>query len=147
MSATSIKFLHINYLNPNLRSRQRVAHNPIVASMKMGGDHGGEWRHSGRLVDENMIVLRRRIHEMKMKEEENCAPPRSSRWWAWEKQWYKRYSSDVVEIVGLLQIAVMHGRPILVLGAGAFLVICIVLAIYVILCTLLHILFLGHAIF
>ncbi|KAJ4961141.1 hypothetical protein NE237_021051 [Protea cynaroides] len=56
------------------------------------------------MVDENMIVLRKRIHEMK-KMEKNQEPPED--WMEWEKKYYRHYNSDVYEAVGLLQTQLM----------------------------------------
>lgn len=137
MAATSIKYIHINFKhkNPSFRPRKRVDNQ--IFSMKMDGEGGGDDR---RLVDQNLIVLRKRIHEIKMKEESH-APPSS--WWRWEKKWHELYGADVIEIVGLVQISVMNGRPSLVLVTGAVLVFCMVMAMYVMLCGLVGIV--GHA--
>ncbi|KAL4652027.1 hypothetical protein ACB092_01G203300 [Castanea dentata] len=70
----------------------------------------------GRLVDENMIMLRLRIKEMKMMET-NYQPP--SNWMEWEKQYYPRYNEDVCEALGLLQRYLMNMRPGLAFGAIA----------------------------
>nr|XP_010916324.1 uncharacterized protein LOC105041168 [Elaeis guineensis] len=72
-----------------------------------GSDFGGG------LVDENMIVLRKRIHEMKMAET-NYEPP--SDWMEWEKRYYTSYDSDVCEVLGLLQALLMNTRPSLAIG-------------------------------
>ncbi|KAK6157612.1 hypothetical protein DH2020_011860 [Rehmannia glutinosa] len=68
---------------------------------------------SGRLVDENMIVLRKRIHEMKMIEK-NYEPPME--WMDWEKQFYTSYDSMICEAMGHLQSYLMETRPCLALG-------------------------------
>ncbi|KAL1208277.1 hypothetical protein V5N11_034990 [Cardamine amara subsp. amara] len=77
-----------------------------AASSSSGKDHyyGG----GGRLVDENMIVLRKRIHEMKMVER-NYEPP--SHWMDWEKRFYNSYDSVICDYVGLLQSFLMNSRP------------------------------------
>lgn len=69
--------------------------------------------YSGRMVDENMIVLRKRMHEMKMVER-NYEPP--SDWMHWEKQYYTSYDSLVCEAMGFLQSQLMNTRPSLALG-------------------------------
>jgi len=53
----------------------------------------------GRLVDEGMVVLRRRIHEMEAAER-GWAPPED--WAAWEKEWYATYDADVCRLLGVL---------------------------------------------
>ncbi|EEF29741.1 uncharacterized protein LOC8268624 [Ricinus communis] len=65
------------------------------------------------LVDESMIVLRKRIHEMKMIER-NYEPPEE--WMDWEKQWYASYDQFICKFVGLLQMHLMSTRPSLALG-------------------------------
>ncbi|XP_010243787.1 PREDICTED: uncharacterized protein LOC104587763 [Nelumbo nucifera] len=77
-------------------------------------DH--DWDSSGRLVDESMIVLRKRIQEMKMMER-NYEPP--SDWTEWEKKYYASYDSCICRAVGLLQTQLMKTRPSLALGMVA----------------------------
>ncbi|KAJ8770284.1 hypothetical protein K2173_012754 [Erythroxylum novogranatense] len=69
--------------------------------------------YNRRLVDENMIVLRKRIHEMKVVER-NYEPPED--WMEWEKQYFAGYDSLICEMVGLLQSQLMNTRPSLALG-------------------------------
>ncbi|WRX15784.1 hypothetical protein QQP08_008271 [Theobroma cacao] len=77
--------------------------------------HGRDF--DGKLVDESMIVLRKRIHEMSMLEK-NHEPP--EHWMEWEKQYKKAdYDSDVCEAVGYLQSKLMETRPSVALGMGA----------------------------
>ncbi|KAK3218364.1 hypothetical protein Dsin_012334 [Dipteronia sinensis] len=84
-------------------------------SKKNGGDYGG------RLVDENMIVLRMRIRENKMLETRNEPP---SNWMEWEKRYYAHngYNEDVFEALGFVQNCLMNNRPALALGLIALLV-------------------------
>ncbi|KAL5743389.1 hypothetical protein ACOSQ2_026505 [Xanthoceras sorbifolium] len=74
------------------------------------GDHYG-----GRIVDENMIVLRMRIRESKMLETRSEPPPN---WMEWEKKYYanKGYDEDVCEALGFLQNYLMNMRPGFALG-------------------------------
>ncbi|KAH7841164.1 hypothetical protein Vadar_026498 [Vaccinium darrowii] len=69
--------------------------------------------YGGRMVDENLIVLRKRIHEMKMAEA-NYEPP--AHWMEWEKNCYAGKDEFVCELVGLVQTQMMNARPGLVLG-------------------------------
>lgn len=71
--------------------------------------------HDGKLVDEDMIVLRMRIHDIEMTEtsDRNEMP---SHWMEWEKRYHAHYNSDVYEAVGLLQSQLMKTRPCLALG-------------------------------
>ncbi|TVU22175.1 hypothetical protein EJB05_31857, partial [Eragrostis curvula] len=63
---------------------------------------------SGRMVDEGMVVLRRRIHEMRAAER-NWEPP--AEWAAWEKEWYGTYDADVCDLVAALQALLLSARP------------------------------------
>ncbi|KAK7343462.1 hypothetical protein VNO77_12223 [Canavalia gladiata] len=65
-------------------------------------------RYDGKLVDENMILLRMRIREIEMVEMKCEAP---SDWTEWEKKYFENYGSDVYEVVGLLQRLLMNTRP------------------------------------
>ncbi|KAB1211264.1 hypothetical protein CJ030_MR6G021546 [Morella rubra] len=72
--------------------------------------------YGGRLVDENMIVLRVRLRELKMLETSQKPP---SNWMQWEKQYYTHYGEDVCQAIGLLQSYLMGIRPSLALGMAA----------------------------
>ncbi|KAK7390927.1 hypothetical protein VNO78_19133 [Psophocarpus tetragonolobus] len=87
--------------------RKRNWFGPIKGSMGGSADQN----MSGRLVDESMIILRKRIHEMKRNYE---AP---SHWMDWEKRYYTKYDSTICEAVGLLQTHLMNTRPSLALAA------------------------------
>ena len=67
-----------------------------------------------------MIVLRKRIHEMKMIER-NYEPPED--WMDWEKRCYTNYDSMICEALGVLQTQLMNTRPSLALGMVAVLVL------------------------
>lgn len=71
------------------------------------------WNYRGQLVDENMIVLRKRIHEMKVMER-NYEPP--AEWMEWEKQYYACYDEFICKLVGFLQTQLMNSRPSFALG-------------------------------
>ncbi|EXC20570.1 hypothetical protein L484_027125 [Morus notabilis] len=74
----------------------------------------------GRLVDENMIVLRMRIRDAKMLERSthHDHDDHNDRleWMDWEKQYFVNYQEDVLEGIGLLQNWLMNTRPSLALG-------------------------------
>ncbi|KAF5207489.1 Mediator of rna polymerase ii transcription subunit [Thalictrum thalictroides] len=74
-------------------------------------------KNGGSHVDEDMIVLRMRIHDIKMQQQNSEAP---SNWMAWEKKYYANYDSDVCEAVGLLQSKLMNIRPSLAIGMAIF---------------------------
>lgn len=94
----------------------------VVASMRRGSSSSYDDRdfNGGRLVDENMIVLRKRIHEMKMIEK-SYQPP--SDWMEWEKRWYTSYDSFICEVMGMLQSQLMNTRPSLALGMLALIML------------------------
>ncbi|KAE8687371.1 xylosyltransferase 1-like [Hibiscus syriacus] len=73
-----------------------------------------------RPVDENMIVLRKRIHEMKMIER-NYEPPAD--WMEWEKRYYTIYDSIICDVLGVLQSMLMNTRPSFALGMVALMVL------------------------
>ena len=72
--------------------------------------------YEGRLVDENMIVLRMRIRDMKTLEMDHEANQPPSEWTEWEKQYFTYYKEDVYEGIGLLQNYLMNIRPCLALA-------------------------------
>ena len=59
-------------------------------------------------VDSELVVLRKRMHELR-RQERNYAPP--EHWMKWEKEWSVTYASDVCEAVGWLQNKLIHTRP------------------------------------
>ncbi|KAJ6431746.1 hypothetical protein OIU84_019097 [Salix udensis] len=70
--------------------------------------------YSDKLIDEDMIVLRMRVQEMKIAERIHEV---SSDWMEWEKRYYRgSYNSDICEAVGCLQSVLIRTRPGLVLG-------------------------------
>ncbi|KAL8161126.1 hypothetical protein V2J09_012615 [Rumex salicifolius] len=63
---------------------------------------------SGRQVDEGMIVLRKRIHEMKVIER-NYQPP--AEWMEWEKQIYANYDDLICRSLAVVQSLLLESRP------------------------------------
>ncbi|GFS32751.1 hypothetical protein Acr_00g0024410 [Actinidia rufa] len=96
-------------LGPHHKSNQRSS---TIVSASRNEAHGRDY-YGGRLVDENLIVLRKRIHEMKMIER-NYEPP--AHWMGWEKNCYAGYDEFICEAMGLLQAQLMKTRPSLALG-------------------------------
>ncbi|XP_072979962.1 uncharacterized protein [Typha angustifolia] len=94
------------------------------------GDANGS-NYGGRMVDENMVVLRKRIHETRMAERSVELP---SNWMEWEKEYYDgNYGSDVCEIVGLLQAFLMNTRPSMAIGLVMLLVMSVPTSVILIL--------------
>ncbi|KAF3788941.1 hypothetical protein EJ110_NYTH19851 [Nymphaea thermarum] len=96
------------------RSSGRLCLQVVAASRKDANSR----EFSSKIVDENMIVLRMRINEMKMVERNQEAP---EDWMEWEKRYYASYDSDVCKGVGMLQTFFMNTRPSVALGMLALL--------------------------
>ncbi|PWA99696.1 hypothetical protein CTI12_AA002240 [Artemisia annua] len=82
----------------------------------------------GKLVDENMIVLRMRIKDLEMEEMDGLPPTISESWMEWEKKYYPDYNKDICEAMGMLQMYLMNTRPSLVLGTFALLMLSVSLS-------------------
>lgn len=96
-------------------STRKIPPNSVFALQRDAYDKN---HNNGRLVDENMAVLRKRIQEMKMLEANNEPPPDD--WMEWEKAYYaESYNSDISEGIGFLQHLLMETRPSLALGMVA----------------------------
>ncbi|KAK4263896.1 hypothetical protein QN277_029251 [Acacia crassicarpa] len=114
ISLNSPSFLSIpdSNLRPSLGRRKASV---VVAAWRR---EAADQNFGGSTVDENMIVLRKRIHEMKMIEK-NYEPPAD--WMDWEKRYYTSYDSMICEALGVLQTQLMNTRPSLALGMIALL--------------------------
>ncbi|TYG40047.1 hypothetical protein ES288_D12G062200v1 [Gossypium darwinii] len=84
------------------------------------GRESQQWNHSGQLVNESLIVLRKRIHDLKIIER-NYEPPAD--WMEWEKQYYTSYNEFICQILGLLQSYLMNTKPSSALGILALVTI------------------------
>ncbi|MQM17209.1 hypothetical protein Taro_050179 [Colocasia esculenta] len=99
------------------RSRRRGSFGTVLAASRRGDAYGAG--PGGWLVDEDMIVLRKRLHEMRAAET-NYRPP--SHWMEWEKRYYAaNYVDDVCRLVGLLQEFLVNARPGVAVGLLALL--------------------------
>ncbi|KAM7484626.1 hypothetical protein LguiA_000635 [Lonicera macranthoides] len=96
-----------------IRSDRRIRFS-ICATGRRDDAHDQNYSHN--YVDENLIVLRKRIHEMKMIER-NYEPP--SDWMDWEKRYYVNYDSYICEAMGILQSQLMKTRPSFAIGIVA----------------------------
>ncbi|XP_062109584.1 uncharacterized protein LOC133821108 [Humulus lupulus] len=99
-----------NYLARRRLATWKPRGKAVCALHRDAFDHG----YDGRLVDQGMIVLRKRIHEVKAAEvdEDGDDDVVSSDWMEWEKEYYaKNYGADVCEAVGMLQCRLMNTRP------------------------------------
>lgn len=116
-SANSAPFLHFHPIPSSSRRRRRPPLLTVLASSR-GADsnnnnNNNNYYASGKLVDESMIVLRKRIHEIKMVERSHEPP---SNWLDWEKRCYSNYDSHICEALGYLQSHLMNTRPSVALG-------------------------------
>lgn len=105
-----------------------LASNVVRASSSAEYDSGGEGGRS--IVDANMSLLRRRINQLKLQEEERNGgrdPAEEeyleSKWMEWEKKLYPVYHFKVCEMMGLLQSYLMNTRPSVALASLSFTVL------------------------
>ncbi|KAG6579243.1 hypothetical protein SDJN03_23691, partial [Cucurbita argyrosperma subsp. sororia] len=118
-SANSAPFLHFHPISSSSRRRRRRPPLFTVMASSRGADsnsnnnNNNNYYASGKLVDESMIVLRKRIHEIKMVERSHEPP---SDWLDWEKRCYSDYDSHICEALGYLQSHLMNTRPSVALG-------------------------------
>ncbi|KAM7478234.1 hypothetical protein LguiA_026447 [Lonicera macranthoides] len=119
---TSRKFL----LEPSNRRRMRRARSINIRARR---EKKGRDNYDGKLVDENMIVLRMRIKDMKMSEMSQMPP---SDWMEWEKRYFGDYNERVFEGVELLQMCLMNTRPCLAIGMVALVALSLPISAWVI---------------
>lgn len=105
-------------------SREKVSFHqrkrPTNSVLALRRDAYDKNHQNGRLVDENMIVLRKRIHDIKMVETSENLEELPADWMEWEKRYYyDNYNSDISESMGVLQYLLMETRPSLALGMVA----------------------------
>ncbi|KAE9450974.1 hypothetical protein C3L33_17142, partial [Rhododendron williamsianum] len=105
-SAISLPLLPCTRTSPHRRTNRALS---TTVSASLRNENYGR-----SVVDENLIVLRKRIHEMKQAES-SYEPP--AHWMEWEKKCYAGKDEFVCELMGLLQTWMMDARPSLVLGA------------------------------
>ncbi|KAL9230083.1 hypothetical protein vseg_005475 [Gypsophila vaccaria] len=97
----------------------------LISALRRSNSSGS--RYHGRQVDENMIVLRKRIHEMKMLETNNEPP---SEWMQWEKNIYANYDDYICMALGLVQTQLMDTRPSVALAALAVLTLSVPTSVF-----------------
>ncbi|KAL3654464.1 hypothetical protein CASFOL_004145 [Castilleja foliolosa] len=115
MASTSFICSQIQLFDPCSITRiiKPNSNRKTCTSVRATNHEGHNQGFSGRLVDENLIILRKRIHEMKMIESNYEAP---KEWMGWEKQFYATYDSTICDAMGHLQSYLMETRPSLALG-------------------------------
>ncbi|XP_059310281.1 uncharacterized protein LOC132061493 [Lycium ferocissimum] len=138
MASSTTSILSTSFLpsKPFFSQRRRSSTNTrtilTLATRKEAHDQN---YNNGRHVDENMIVLRKRIQEMKMIEK-NYEPPEE--WMDWEKSLHGNYNSSVCEAMGFLQYMLMNTRPSLALGMVALVALSVPTSIAIVLFHLLE---------
>ncbi|KAM0015135.1 hypothetical protein Hdeb2414_s0033g00722521 [Helianthus debilis subsp. tardiflorus] len=91
--------------------RLRQPKSQVTTALKKDGS-------SGKMVDDNMIVLRERIRKMKIDDGDNKVRLPDN-WMQWEKKTYTYsggYHSHVYEAIAVLQRFLMETRPSVALG-------------------------------
>ncbi|KAL3510636.1 hypothetical protein ACH5RR_030037 [Cinchona calisaya] len=117
-------------------NQRRPCSTSLICAMRRSEADYHDQNYSGRnMVDENMIVLRKRIHEMKMTER-NYEPP--SEWMDWEKKYYTNYDSMICEAIGFLQSHLMNNRPCLAIGMIALVILSVPTSSFVVLSKLME---------
>ncbi|KAK3218352.1 hypothetical protein Dsin_012322 [Dipteronia sinensis] len=133
---STFRFHNPQVSSSSLSTRRSKPRKPFIIFNATSGrsgyarNYGGDYR--GKIVDENMIVLRMRIREIKMLERRNETP---SNWLEWEKKYYANngYNEDVCEALGFLQNYLMNMRPGLALGLIAVVTLSLVISTGVVL--------------
>ncbi|KAL8035048.1 hypothetical protein ABFX02_12G072100 [Erythranthe guttata] len=135
MQTTSLQSLHLgphpfsgNFTCPKEplisggRKKRASSSSPSISVLAMKNDANRDHK----LVDQNMVVLKMRIQEMRIKEESlGARGPNDDHRRNWLDKWenecwpYEDYNSDVLEAIGLLQNLVMNTRPSFVFAVVA----------------------------
>ncbi|CAN4124924.1 unnamed protein product [Withania somnifera] len=115
MATTTTSFLSSSPFSSKTRSSSR-SRALRTTTLAMGREAKDRNYYNGRIVDENLLILRKRIHEMKMIER-NYEPPTD--WMDWEKSIYVNYDANICQALGWVQSQWMDTRPSLVLGMVA----------------------------
>ncbi|KAE8648610.1 hypothetical protein Csa_009364 [Cucumis sativus] len=76
----------------------RASREQAADSNNNNKNNNNNYYAGGKVVDESMIVLRKRIHEIKMAEQRQEPP---ADWLDWEKRWYSDYDSHICEALGV----------------------------------------------
>lgn len=110
--------------------------------MAIKRDQEDQKNYKGRMVDENMIILRMRIHDIKMSEKIHEVP---MDWMVWEREYYQeRYKSDVSEAIGFLQNLLMETRPSLAFGILALVMLCVSHSLFMVVLQFMNIILFSH---
>ncbi|XP_059072837.1 uncharacterized protein LOC131073707 isoform X1 [Cryptomeria japonica] len=106
-SGTVPQFLLPLQTNLHMPSLTRLPVKKKMPRFAVKAVNSGDSEHRN-IVDEDMLVLRKRMHEVRM-EEINYIPPQH--WMEWEKKWYTTYDSDVCSSLLWLQNILLNTRP------------------------------------
>ncbi|GLT50518.1 hypothetical protein SLA2020_240010 [Shorea laevis] len=108
------------------RHKWQVISTKIFAAKKEARGRDSGWR---------MIVLQKRIHEMKMIKRNYELP---ANWMDSEKRVYMSYNSMICEIMGVLQSQLMYTLPSVALGMMALIALSLPISIAVVLSQLME---------
>lgn len=91
----------------------------------------GDWS----IVDANMILLRKRISELKS-QEDNYELPED--WKEWEKKIYPSYHTNVIQAIGWLHYTLIHARPSVGIALLSLITLCVPTSFLVAIMAMLH---------
>ncbi|KAK9742531.1 hypothetical protein RND81_03G179500 [Saponaria officinalis] len=120
---------HITFSPLNTKSKPISRNNNFTSISALRRSDSNGSRYQGRQVDENMIVLRKRIHELKMLET-NYEPP--SEWMQWEKNLYANYDYDdyICMVLGMVQTQLINTRPSVALATMTLLALSVPTSVF-----------------
>lgn len=98
-----------------ISKRKKSVSGHVIRAASSGSDRpfdSGSWSS----VDAEMIVLRKRISEMKAKEENYEF---QAEWMQWERNLYPSHQSNMFQAIGWLQFSLINARPSVVLAVLA----------------------------
>ncbi|XP_047306408.1 uncharacterized protein LOC124909818 [Impatiens glandulifera] len=94
------------------------------------------------MVDEGMLILRMRIHEMKLADKNYESPPEEWMWW--EKQVYGDYDAFICDVMGMLQSWLLETRPATAVGFLVILALSLPISAATVMFHVARILIAGH---
>ncbi|GLJ09363.1 hypothetical protein SUGI_0107370 [Cryptomeria japonica] len=112
-----------NMVNGLHRKSRRVPRLLITAASS--GDSRFDSDHSK--VDADMIVLRKRIYDLKLQESEDELP---AEWMEWERKMYPSYNSMVFYAIAWAQYFLMTARPGVAVGVFVLLSVCVPTSVF-----------------
>eukprot|EP01018_Ginkgo_biloba_P027243 Gb_20327 [translate_table: standard] len=118
-----------NCISPIHMGRRRRASSLAVKACSGGHDFGSG---GPNIVDANLILLRKRIYELKSQEKNDKF---SEEWMEWEKRAYPTYRRKVFEGVGWLQCNLINTRPTVAIGMLSLMSLSVSASVFLVLLT------------